>query len=74
MNETSRQHYRGYAVQPSALRLADTSYSANLLLERTGGGLAGTQYRFYALSYFNDEPSAIAFSRRWARSWIDTRG
>jgi hypothetical protein len=74
MKETSTQHYRGCVVQPSALRLADASYCANLLLERTDGGLAGTQYQFYALNYFNDEPFAIAYSRRWARKWIDTRG
>lgn len=74
MKETSIQHYRGYAVKPSALRLTDTSYSANLLLERTGGGLAGTQYSFYALNYFDDAPTALAYSRRWARNWIDTRG
>jgi hypothetical protein len=74
MIETSTLHYRGYQVQPSAHRLNDASFSSNLLIERAQGELAGTQYEFYALNYFNDERSAIAYSRRWARNWIDTRG
>jgi hypothetical protein len=74
MKDTSVQHYRGYAVQPSAHRLADASFSANLLLERAEGSLAGTQYAFYSLNYFDDERSAVAYSRRWARDWIDTCG
>ncbi|ABI89618.1 hypothetical protein RVV18_000352 [Burkholderia ambifaria] len=63
------QQYNGYAVQPSAHRLPDGSFSSNLLLERAEG-----RYQFYSLDYFVSEEQALQHSSRWARNWIDTRG
>ncbi|WP_084675791.1 hypothetical protein [Caballeronia insecticola] len=70
----STQSYRGYAVHPSAHRLCDESFSANLLIKRADGHSSDSQYRFFSLGYFPQEAQAIAYSRRWARDWIDTRG
>ncbi|SAK84397.1 transcriptional regulator [Caballeronia temeraria] len=67
-------HYRGYAVHPTAHRLRDKSFSANVLLERSNGEQTDTQYRFYSLDYFSKESDALDFSKRWAREWIDARG
>jgi hypothetical protein len=64
---TTMNSYRGYTVHASAHRLPDQSFSANLLLERSGDGLTGTQYHFASLDYFSQESEALAFSRRWAR-------
>ncbi|CAH2810399.1 MAG: hypothetical protein CBARDMAM_6030 [uncultured Caballeronia sp.] len=74
MQETPVQHYRGYAVHPSAHRLPDGSFSANLLLARSDSTRSDTQYRFYSLDYFAKEVEAIHYSRQWARGWIDTKG
>ncbi len=68
------QNYRGYAVYPSAHRLRDQSFSANLLLERSDEDPIDTQYRFYSLGYFSKEADAVNYSRIWARDWIDARG
>jgi hypothetical protein len=67
-------HYNGYAVQPSAHRLPDGSFSSNLLLERAGNVPAETRYQFYSLDYFNNEEQALQHSCRWARNWVDSRG
>ncbi|RZF25110.1 hypothetical protein EVC45_34935, partial [Paraburkholderia sp. UYCP14C] len=40
------QHYNGYAVQSSAHRLSDGSFSSNLLLERIDSARAEGRYRF----------------------------
>lgn len=74
MQETSVQHYRGYAVHPSAHRLPDGYFSANLLLARSSAAVADMQYRFYSLDYFSKEGDAIDFSREWAQQWIDCNG
>ncbi|MBA9899199.1 hypothetical protein [Burkholderia cepacia] len=68
------QQYNGYAVQPSAHRLPDGSFSSNLVLERTDSTPAEGRYRFYSLDYFASEAQALRHSARWARRWIDTRG
>ncbi|AOI84955.1 hypothetical protein [Burkholderia cepacia] len=68
------QQYNGYAVQPSAHRLPDGSFSSNLVLERTDSTAAEGRYQFYSLDYFASEAQALRHSARWARRWIDTRG
>jgi hypothetical protein len=72
-NERIHQ-YNGYAVNPSAHRLADGSFSSNLLLERTDNAHADGRYQFYSLDYFASEEQALQYSTRWARNWVDTRG
>jgi hypothetical protein len=74
MQNTHFQHYNGYAVQPSAHRLPDGSFSSNLLLERTDSAQLEGCYQFYSLDYFASEEQALAHSTRWARNWVDTRG
>jgi len=74
MQNKQIHQYNGYAVQPSAHRLPDGSYSSNLLLERTGSTCAEGRYRFYSLDYFTSEEQALQHSSRWARNWVDTRG
>ncbi|HDR8859066.1 hypothetical protein WS98_01580 [Burkholderia territorii] len=68
------QQYNGYAVQPSAHRLPDGSFSSNLLIERTGSPGDERRYQFYSLDYFTSEKQALQHSARWARNWVDTRG
>jgi hypothetical protein len=68
------QQYNGYAVQPSAHRLPDGSFSSNLLLERTDSAQFEGCYQFYSLDYFASEEQALEHSTRWARNWVDTRG
>ncbi|MGF6954683.1 hypothetical protein QFZ97_000548 [Paraburkholderia youngii] len=68
------QHYNGYAVQSSAHRLSDGSFSSNLLLERIDSARAEGRYRFYSLDYFKSEEQALQHSTQWALNWIDTRG
>ena len=72
-NEQIHQ-YNGYAVNPSAHRLADGSFSSNLLLERTDGAHGESRYQFYSLDYFTSEEQALQHSTRWARNWVYTRG
>jgi hypothetical protein len=67
-------YYNGYAVQPSAHRLPDGSFSSNLLLERADSVRAEECYQFYSLDYFTSEEQALQHSARWARRWVDTRG
>ncbi len=73
-HSNSLSRYRGYAVQPSAHRLADGYFSSNLLLEGPRAQGAEAPYRFFALDYFPSEEEAIRYSTHWAREWIDTRG
>ncbi|PMS14535.1 hypothetical protein C0Z18_31360 [Trinickia dabaoshanensis] len=68
------QHYNGYAVQASAHRLPDGSFSSNLLLERSDSARAEGRYQFYSLDYFPSEEQALQHSACWARDWVDTRG
>jgi len=74
MQDKHIQHYNGYAVQPSAHRLSDGSFSSNLLLERTCPTHAESRYQFYSLDYFSSEEQALQHSSRWARHWVDSRG
>ncbi|WP_244818073.1 hypothetical protein [Caballeronia sp. Lep1P3] len=71
---TSFHHYRGYAVHAFAHPLRDNTFSADLLLERSGESPTDAQYRFFSLDYFSKEADAVDFSRQWAREWIDARG
>ena len=68
------QHYNGYAVQPSAHRLPDGSFSSNLQLQRSGSFRAEGRYQFYSLDYFPSEEQALQHSTRRAQNWVDTRG
>ena len=74
MQNTQIQYYNGYAVQSSAHRLPDGSFSSNLLLERIDSAQAEGRYRFYSLDYFKSEEQALQHSTQWARNWVDTRG
>jgi hypothetical protein len=74
MIKTPVSHYRGYAVHPSAHRLPDGYFSADLMLERLGAIAETQQYRFDSLAYFDGELEATHFSRRWAEDWIESRG
>ncbi|KXU91214.1 hypothetical protein CI15_01130 [Paraburkholderia monticola] len=67
-------HYNGYAVQPSAHRLPDGSFSSDLLLERADCARNEGRYQFYSLDYFRNEDEALQHSARWARAWVDDRG
>jgi hypothetical protein len=68
------QQYNGYAVQPSAHRLPDGSFSSNLLLECIDSARAEGRYWFYSLDYFKNEEQALQHSTQWARNWVDARG
>ncbi|MDR5783898.1 hypothetical protein QCE63_31245 [Caballeronia sp. LZ065] len=74
MKMTQLNQYRGYAVHAFTHRLHDTSFSANVMLERPETDSVESTYRFFSLDYFSKESEAIEYSRRWARDWIDTRG
>ncbi|VWC54185.1 transcriptional regulator [Burkholderia contaminans] len=74
MHNKQIHQYNGYAVQPSAHRLPDGSFSSNLLLERAGSARSEGRYQFYSLDYFASEEQALQHSARWARNWVDTRG
>ena len=74
MKTTQTYHYNGYAIQPSAHRLPDGTFSSNLLLERADSARADSRYQFYSLDYFAHEEDALRHSSRWARNWVDTRG
>jgi hypothetical protein len=74
MTNKHRHHYNCYAVQPSAHRLPDGSFSSNLLLERADSARAEGRYQFYSLDYFTNEEQALQHSASWARNWVDTRG
>lgn len=74
MQKTLFQDYRGYSVRPSAHRLPDGYFSADLLLERSSALAEKMQYRFYSLGYFDKEIEATNFSREWAEDWINSKG
>jgi hypothetical protein len=74
MQNKHTQQYNGYAVQSSAHRLPDGSFSSNLLLERIDSARAEDRYSFYSLAYFENEEQALQHSTQWARGWVDTRG
>jgi hypothetical protein len=74
MIKTPISHYRGYAVRPSAHRLPDGYFSADVVLERLDATAEARHYRFDSLAYFDGEIEATRFSRRWAENWIESRG
>ena len=67
--------YNGYSVSPSAHRLPDGWFAANLLLTR-GDALSAeaVSYQFDALDYFDSETQAVGHATAWARGWVDSRG
>jgi hypothetical protein len=65
MNQSIR--YKGYEVAPTAQRLPNGLYAANLTI----GTQTGRARVFDALDYFFDEEHALAYAFRWARVWID---
>ncbi|WP_116141629.1 hypothetical protein [Trinickia diaoshuihuensis] len=76
MQSTTIEHYRGYAITPSAHRLPDGCFSSNLTLLRSDAHreAEAASYDFYSLDYFKSEAAALRYSNRWAREWIDSRG
>ncbi len=70
----SIQSYQGYAVQATAHRLPDRTFSANVSVDRTSKRSSESQYTFYSVGYFSKETEAIAYANRWAKDWIDTCG
>jgi hypothetical protein len=60
---------------PSAHRLPDGWFTANLLLIRGDFESAGSaEYSFDALDYFDNETQAVGHAAIWARKWVDSRG
>ncbi|TAM51909.1 MAG: hypothetical protein EPN57_16005 [Paraburkholderia sp.] len=72
--QSHTNHYRGYAISPSAHRLADGSFSSNLVLRAADADDEASTYEFYSLEYFGSKKAALRYSSRWAREWIDNRG
>jgi hypothetical protein len=74
-NNKHLHHYNGYSVAPSAHRLPDGWFAANLLLVR-GDALEAdpVSYKFHALDYFDNETQALGHATTWAREWVDSRG
>jgi hypothetical protein len=67
--------YNGYSVSPSAHRLPDGWFVANLLLVRADARRAEPiSYQFHALDYFDSETQAVRHATTWARDWVDSRG
>jgi hypothetical protein len=74
-NNNSKYLHNGYSVSPSAHRLPDGWFAANLLLVRRDVEGAGmTRYKFDALDYFHTETQAVTHAATWAREWVDSRG
>ncbi len=69
--------YNGYSVSPSAHRLTDGWFAANLLLVRGDARSDGSHppsYKFHALDYFDSETQAVEHATAWGRGWVDSRG
>jgi hypothetical protein len=74
-NNKNLHHYNGYSVSPSAHRLPDGWFAANLLLTRGDAADADPiSYTFDALDYFDSEMQALGHATAWARDWVDSRG
>jgi hypothetical protein len=74
-NNKHIHHYNGYSVSPSAHRLPDGWFAANLLLTRGDARSAEpVSYQFDALDYFDSETQALGHATAWARGWVDSRG
>jgi hypothetical protein len=71
------QQYNGYSVSPSAHRLPDGWFAANLLLVRSDAPSDVSpppSYAFHALNYFDSETQAVEHATTWGRGWVDSRG
>jgi hypothetical protein len=74
-NNKHIHQYNGYSVSPSAHRLPDGWFAANLLLTRGDARSAEpVSYKFDALDYFDSETQAVGHATAWARGWVDSRG
>ncbi len=74
-NNKNLHHYNGYSISPSAHRLPDGRFAANLLLTRGDARSAEpVSYQFDALDYFDSETQAVGHATAWARGWVDCRG
>ncbi len=74
-NNKHIHQYNGYSVSPSAHRLPDGWFAANLLLMRGDARSAEpVSYQFDALDYFDSETRALGHATEWARGWVDSRG
>ena len=73
-NHKNLYHYNGYSVSPSAHRLPDGWFAANLRLIRDAGDVDSISYTFDALDYFDSEMQALGHATAWARDWVDSRG
>jgi hypothetical protein len=74
-NNLHIHQYNGYSVCPSAHRLPDGWFAANLLLIRSDARSAeSVSYKFHALDYFDNEIQALGHASTWARGWVDSRG
>ncbi|CAG9230955.1 MULTISPECIES: transcriptional regulator [Paraburkholderia] len=63
--------YKGYEVAPSAQRLPNGLYAANLTIGTLPSTRPHAHRSFDALDYFFEERHALAYACRWARMWID---
>lgn len=67
-NSKCIHQYNGYSVFPSAHRLPDGWFAANLLLTRCGARSAEpVSCKFDALDYFDSETQAVGRAVTWAR-------
>ncbi|MGF6808376.1 hypothetical protein OKW30_003502 [Paraburkholderia sp. Clong3] len=74
-NNKPVHQYNGYSISPSAHRLPDGWFAANLLLTRSDArSAAPVAYKFDALDYFDSETQAVGHATAWARGWVDSRG
>ncbi len=73
-NNKNLHYYNGYSVSPSAHRLPDGWFAANLLLTRDAVDVDSISYTFDALDHFDSEMQAVGHATSWAREWVDSRG
>jgi hypothetical protein len=74
-NNKPSYRYNGYSISPSAHRLPNGWFTANLLLVRGDAHSPETaHYKFDALDYFDSETHAVGHAATWAREWVDSRG
>ncbi|MEA3117291.1 MAG: hypothetical protein QOI13_561 [Paraburkholderia sp.] len=74
-NNKDIYQYNGYSVSPSAHRLPDGWFAANLLLQKSDARNGeSASYKFHALDYFDSETQAVGHATMWGRGWVDSRG
>jgi hypothetical protein len=66
------RRYKGYEMTPSAPRLGNGLFAADLVLESHRGPYTDVE-RFEALDYFFEAEQAVAYALRWGKLWIDAR-